>query len=229
MANWYYYDNNGQKQGLITQQELKDLVGQGIITPETPLETDGGHKGKAGQVKGLFPEPAVNPFASPPSQQPYPKSVPVPTAAGTFCSNCGQPVNPTAVACLSCGASPKGHKKFCGTCGVPVSEVQVICTRCGAAIAKSKVASGGGNDVFGERNQYIAALLAFLLGGFGAHWFYLGFQKQGIIYICITIIGGILLLGIPSLVMWIIALVEAIRFLCISQETFNSKYVNVGD
>jgi hypothetical protein len=58
--NWYYYDNNGTKQGLISQQELENLVARGAITRTTRLETEGGHKGLAGQIPGLFDgNPAV--------------------------------------------------------------------------------------------------------------------------------------------------------------------------
>ncbi|MDR3233776.1 MAG: hypothetical protein LBT46_08970 [Planctomycetaceae bacterium] len=52
--NWYYYDNNGTKSRLISQQELENLVARGIITRTTRLETEGGHKGLAGQVPGLI-------------------------------------------------------------------------------------------------------------------------------------------------------------------------------
>jgi RsiW-degrading membrane proteinase PrsW (M82 family) len=63
MANWYYYDNNGQKQGLISQQELFDLVAKGVIVQQTRLETETGQQGTAEQIKGLnFPE---NPFSLP--------------------------------------------------------------------------------------------------------------------------------------------------------------------
>lgn len=59
MSNFYYTDANGQRQGAFTSSQLKALVAQGIITPDTPLETDTGHKGLAGQVKGLFPVPST--------------------------------------------------------------------------------------------------------------------------------------------------------------------------
>ena len=61
MPNFYYTDTNGQKQGAISPSQLKELVAQGIITPDTLLETDNGHKGKAGQIKGLFPHPSSAP------------------------------------------------------------------------------------------------------------------------------------------------------------------------
>lgn len=53
MANFFYTDANGQKQGPITDQQLKALAAKGIVTPNTPLETDSGHKGVAGQIPGL--------------------------------------------------------------------------------------------------------------------------------------------------------------------------------
>ncbi|GHT18557.1 hypothetical protein FACS1894189_6610 [Planctomycetales bacterium] len=59
MANFFYYDRNGTKRGPIAPQELQDLVVQGIVTPETSLETESGHKGLAGQIPGLnFPSSA---------------------------------------------------------------------------------------------------------------------------------------------------------------------------
>jgi len=77
--NYYYTDANGQRQGAFTPQQLKALVEKGVITPDTPLETDTGHKGLAGQVKGLFDAPpAPNPFTAPITSQAMPQSVPVP-------------------------------------------------------------------------------------------------------------------------------------------------------
>jgi len=39
MTNFFYYDQTNQKRGLITDQQLKALAAQGIINPQTPLET----------------------------------------------------------------------------------------------------------------------------------------------------------------------------------------------
>ena len=54
MPNFYYTDAYGQKQGLINELQLKELVARGIITRHTLLETEGGHKGLADQIPGLF-------------------------------------------------------------------------------------------------------------------------------------------------------------------------------
>lgn len=66
------------------------------------------------------------------------------------------------------------------------------------------------------KRKIIAALLAFFLGGLGAHKFYLGKVFQGIFYLlfCWTCI--------PS----IIALIESILFLTMSESEFNRKYNN---
>ena len=61
MPNFYYTDTNGQKQGAISPSQLKELVAQGIITPDTLLETDTGHKGFARQIKGLFDVTSTQP------------------------------------------------------------------------------------------------------------------------------------------------------------------------
>lgn len=67
------------------------------------------------------------------------------------------------------------------------------------------------------RNKTTAAILAFFLGGIGGHKFYLGRGGQGIVYLifCWTFI--------PAL----IAFVDAIMLLTMSEGDFNLKY-NAG-
>ena len=43
-----------------------------------------------------------------------------------------------------------------------------------------------------DNEMVIAALLAFFLGGFGAHWFYLGERGRGMARLLVTL-GGLLL------------------------------------
>lgn len=76
----------------------------------------------------------------------------------------------------------------------------------------------------GSSKKIAAALLAFFLGAFGAHKFYLGYQKQGIIMLLVFIFGWILL-GIPSLIIGVIAFVEFIIYLTKSDEEFEQIYV----
>ncbi len=76
----------------------------------------------------------------------------------------------------------------------------------------------------GGSKKITAALLAFFLGAFGAHKFYLGYQKQGIIMLLVFIFGWILL-GIPSMIIAVIAFIEFIIYLIKSDEEFEQTYV----
>jgi hypothetical protein len=64
---WYYYDNNGQKQGPINDTQLKILAGNGRICPDTIIEAENGQQGKARQVRlhGLQFAPQVVPVSVP--------------------------------------------------------------------------------------------------------------------------------------------------------------------
>lgn len=65
MANFFYFDANGQKQGAFSEQQLQALAAQGVIMPNTPLETEGGHKGTAGQIPGLVFNTAAHSSSAP--------------------------------------------------------------------------------------------------------------------------------------------------------------------
>jgi hypothetical protein len=53
MPNYFFNDSDGIKRGPLTAERLQTLIDRGVITPTTPLETDTGHTGLAGQISGL--------------------------------------------------------------------------------------------------------------------------------------------------------------------------------
>jgi TM2 domain-containing membrane protein YozV len=220
MPNYYFTDANGQKQGLVNDQQLQVLVAQGVITPNTPLETEGGHKGLAGQIPGLKFPTAASPSAQPAQATPIEPVTPV----NLFCTNCGNSVSEQAVACMSCGAAPIGHRKFCRHCGAGLNPEQVICVKCGAGIstagASRTVGRGTSTGTSWEKNKLVAGLLGILLGGIGAHKYYMGSWGWGIVFTATVILSMGFLAFIPA----IIGLVEGIMFLVMSEDTFAEKY-----
>lgn len=96
--------------------------------------------------------------------------------------------------------------KYCSACGNALHQRAEICPKCG--VRQVGAASG--------RNRTTALVLAFFLGGLGAHKFYLGQTVQGVVYLlfCWTFI--------PAL----IAFVEFIIFLTMSDEKFAEKYAS---
>ena len=79
-----------------------------------------------------------------------------------------------------------------------------------------------------HKEKIIAALLAFFLGVWGIHWFYLNEQAKGKKYLIWCIVGILLswaLIGlIPLVVLAIMALVDTFKILFMSDEEFDEKY-----
>jgi TM2 domain-containing membrane protein YozV len=117
-------------------------------------------------------------------------------------------------------------EKYCVACGKPIPEMALFCPLCGAsqnpggqpppphyAAPSTYAAQQTANTVHG-RDKWIAAVLAFFLGGFGVHKFYLGKTAQGILYLLFfwTIIPGI------------IAFIEFIIYSVTPEEVFRARY-----
>ena len=70
----------------------------------------------------------------------------------------------------------------------------------------------------GSEKKIVAGILGILLGGLGIHKFYLGYTKEGIIQLVITVCTC----GLAGL----IGLIEGIIYLTKSDEDFVATYVN---
>ncbi len=98
-----------------------------------------------------------------------------------------------------------GHMKYCQGCAAQLHVSARACPKCGA----SQGAGAGG-----EKSRVAAALLAFFLGGFGVHKFYLGRIAAGFLYLLFR------WTFIPA----IIAFIEFIIYLTMTDEAFAAKY-----
>lgn len=97
---------------------------------------------------------------------------------------------------------------FCAACGETISAEAVACPKCGQP---NRNRAGVGNGPV--KSRVAAALLAFFLGGFGVHKFYLGKVGLGFVYLlfCWTFIPAI------------IAFIEFIIYLTQDDATFAAK------
>lgn len=79
---------------------------------------------------------------------------------------------------------------------------------------------------FSETNRFIAAVLAFMLGIFGAHKFYMGKKRTGVIMLLCFFPG--MFLGFPLIAVWVISIAETIIYLVKDDQDFHEQYV-IGD
>ena len=161
------------------------------------------------------------------SSQPVPYGPPAAKPADQkFCYGCGALIHVSAAECPNCGArqpdlppapafpAARGRgagdaygQVFCRACGRGLDPRAPVCPHCGAPQPLRPPARS-------HKSKFAAALLAFFLGGFGVHKFYLGQVGLGIIYLlfCWTFI--------PALV----AVIEGIVYLTMSDERFADRY-----
>ena len=105
-------------------------------------------------------------------------------------------------------------EKFCIECGEVILAKAEICTKCGVRQHAPAAPAHPLGVAPNGKSRVVAALLAFFLGGFGAHKFYLGSVGMGIVY----------LLFFWTFIPAIAAFFEFIILLSMSDETFAQKH-----
>ncbi|MDR1491940.1 MAG: GYF domain-containing protein [Planctomycetaceae bacterium] len=202
--NWYY-SQNGVQQGPINQSQLTRLIQNEILNADTLVWCEGMFSwSRIADTKLIIylpiaPRPMRRPTAG---YQPFPNPQ-------------SNPVSPQQY--------PNTYPSFCTNCGTRLnSPNQVICVKCGHAIrgVKSRVTVGSG----AQKKRIIAILLAFFLGGLGAHKFYLGSWGWGIVYIAVFLFMLLATFGFGCIVCGVAATVEFIMFLVMDDETFAERY-----
>jgi TM2 domain-containing membrane protein YozV/Tfp pilus assembly protein PilE len=107
---------------------------------------------------------------------------------------------------------PDPTKRFCVGCGASIDFRSPRCIRCGAA------QGAPARPPPARKSKAVAAVLAFFLGGFGVHRFYLGQWGWGLVY----------LLFFWTLIPGLVALVDFIVILATSDERFQEKHAGKG-
>jgi TM2 domain-containing membrane protein YozV len=80
------------------------------------------------------------------------------------------------------------------------------------------------DDLGGENKKLIAGILAIVLGSLGIHKFILGYQKEGIIMLVVTLVLGAFTCGAGASLMGLIGLIEGIIYLTKSDAEFYNTY-----
>lgn len=88
----------------------------------------------------------------------------------------------------------------------------------------SEFSKGAQETLNADNKKILAGILAIVLGGFGIHKFILGYNKEGIILLLVTIVLGAVTCGIGASAAWIIGLIEGIIYLTKSDEEFYNTY-----
>lgn len=103
------------------------------------------------------------------------------------------------------------------------------CTNCGTSLPISPMPmqpyGGYGEKPAGAEKKIAAGICGILLGAFGVHKFIIGYTTEGVIMLLSSIVGAILLCGIPTMVMGVIGIIEGIMYLTKSDEEFAQTYV----
>lgn len=106
----------------------------------------------------------------------------------------------------------KNSEKYCRECAALINAKAEICPKCGVRQVAHYPSSG---VIVGSGKSRVAAIvIALFLGGFGGHKFYLGQVGFGLLY----------LLFFWTLIPCVVATVELIIYLTMSDEAFAHKY-----
>ena len=135
-----------------------------------------------------------------------------------YCINCGEEIADQASVCTECGVNQStdldgGHgergadERYCVSCGELIYKQAEICPECGV---EQPSAGSSSSD------QVAAGIIAILLGWFGAHKFYQGNPKLGVLYLCFF------WTGIPGL----LGLVEGILILVADEDEYEEKFAD---
>ena len=113
--------------------------------------------------------------------------------------------------CVTCGASLKPGATRCVKCG---TIVDVVAAPGASQPTQHSIQSVPTQTALQPKSKAVAALLAFFLGTFGIHNFYLGYTGRGLAQLLITVLtlgSGIIVTGIWAFIEFILILTGLIK------------------
>lgn len=141
-----------------------------------------------------------------------------------------------AVFCTQCGSQNEDSSQFCVHCQATLpaigsrptayqSDYQQAYQSGYEPIQPPAPMYGQGSNLdwqsMGADKKIVAGILAIVIGGFGVHKFILGYQREGIIMLLVSLLSC----GMLGWIMHIVAIAEGIIYLTQSDENFVRTYV----
>jgi TM2 domain-containing membrane protein YozV len=203
---WLIHDN-GQRSGPFLKTEVSAMMADNRVSQSAQAWREG-MPAWVGVMTIVPPPIGVSP-------QPNP----VPTSA--YCRNCGKPVDPRAIGCMSCGLAPSNGNRFCWNCGADTNPAAVVCIRCGVATqGGSRINTAFGNAFSSEmvqpsnppKDPALMCVLSVLIVGLGQ--IILGQTAKGIVILVSAIAISVLTCGYGlalAPVFWVISGLDAYR------------------
>lgn len=141
-----------------------------------------------------------------------------------------------AVFCTKCGSQNEDYAQFCVSCQATLPVIGSRPTAYQADYQQpfqpayepiqppAQMYGQGSNldwQAMGADKKIVAGILGIVVGGFGIHKFILGYQREGLIMLLVTV----LTCGMLGGVMQIIGIVEGIIYLTQTDENFVRTYI----
>jgi TM2 domain-containing membrane protein YozV len=98
-----------------------------------------------------------------------------------FCRNCGTELGYKEDPCKKCNYKRGFGVDYCPDCGAETEAKARKCPECKATLFVMRNTK--------PRNRVVATLLAFFIGMFGIHNFYLGYMRRGLLQVIVSAVG----------------------------------------
>ena len=108
-----------------------------------------------------------------------------------YCRNCGVQLGEKDKTCTKCDFVRGFGADYCPDCGAKTEARARKCPDCGGTLFILRNTK--------PRSRIAAALMAFFIGMFGIHNFYLGYMRKGLLQVIVSVVGLIIVFAFGTL------------------------------